>query len=100
MAEHSTIVAVIVFAGVVVVCGFFLYVLLQFRRDEKHPAERSSYAPADCRAHAHAARALGLGPWRRPRPCVPTAQEEFFAKVQQWADEGAACPADPSSGIP
>ena len=28
--------AVIVLAGVVVVCGFFLYVLLQFRRDEKH----------------------------------------------------------------
>ncbi len=28
--------AVIVFAGLVVVCGFFLYVLVQFRRDEKH----------------------------------------------------------------
>jgi hypothetical protein len=29
--------AVIVFAGLVAVCGFFLYVLVQFRRDEKHP---------------------------------------------------------------
>jgi hypothetical protein len=29
--------AVIAFAGLVVVCGFFLYVLVQFRRDEKHP---------------------------------------------------------------
>jgi hypothetical protein len=28
--------AVVVFAGLVVVCGFFLYVLVQFRRDEKH----------------------------------------------------------------
>jgi hypothetical protein len=29
--------AVIVFAGLVAVCGFFLYVLVQFRRDEKRP---------------------------------------------------------------
>ena len=29
--------AVIVFAGLLVVCGFFLYVLVQFRHDEKHP---------------------------------------------------------------
>jgi hypothetical protein len=29
--------AVIVFAGLVAVCGFFLYVLVQFRREEKHP---------------------------------------------------------------
>jgi hypothetical protein len=29
--------AVIVFTGLVAVCGFFLYVLVQFRRDEKHP---------------------------------------------------------------
>jgi hypothetical protein len=29
--------AVIVFAGLFVVCGFFLYVLVQFRRDEKRP---------------------------------------------------------------
>jgi hypothetical protein len=30
--------AVVVFAGLVAVCGFFLYVLVQFRRDEKHPS--------------------------------------------------------------
>lgn len=29
--------AVIVFAGLVAVCGFFLYALVQFRRDEEHP---------------------------------------------------------------
>jgi hypothetical protein len=29
--------AVIVFVGLLVVCGFFLYVLVQFRRDEKYP---------------------------------------------------------------
>lgn len=29
--------AVIVFAGLFVVCGFFLYVLTQFWRDEKYP---------------------------------------------------------------
>jgi hypothetical protein len=29
--------AVVVLAGLVAVCGFFLYVLVQFRRDEKHP---------------------------------------------------------------
>ena len=29
--------AVVVFAGLVAVCGFFLYVLVQFRRDEKQP---------------------------------------------------------------
>jgi hypothetical protein len=28
--------AVVVLAGLVLVCGFFLYVLVQFRRDEKH----------------------------------------------------------------
>jgi hypothetical protein len=29
--------AVVVFAGLVAVCGFFLHLLVQFRRDEKHP---------------------------------------------------------------
>jgi hypothetical protein len=29
--------AVVVLAGLVAVCGFFLYVLVQFRRDEKNP---------------------------------------------------------------
>jgi len=32
--------AVIVFAGLVVVCGYFLYALVQFIRDEKHPTRR------------------------------------------------------------
>ncbi len=30
-------VAIVVFAITCAVCGFFVYVLVQFRRDEKHP---------------------------------------------------------------
>jgi hypothetical protein len=37
--------AIVVFAGLVAVCGFFLYVLVQFRREEKHP-RRSGELPA------------------------------------------------------
>lgn len=36
--------AVVVFAGLVAVCGFFLYLLVQFRRDERHPRRRGETA--------------------------------------------------------
>jgi len=35
--------AVVVFAGLVAVCGFFLYVLVQFRRDEKQPRRHEEW---------------------------------------------------------
>ena len=33
------------------------------------------------------------------RAPVPVAQEEFLAKVREWADKGAACPAGTSAGM-
>jgi hypothetical protein len=33
------------------------------------------------------------------RAPVPVAQEEFLAKVREWADKGAACPAGASAGM-
>jgi hypothetical protein len=64
----------------------------------KDPQQNGHRTPEQIVEHMHTPLVLwGWGPGDGRVP-VPMAQEEFFAKVQEWAAKGAACPVGTSAG--
>jgi hypothetical protein len=77
--------AIIVFAGLVAVCGFFLYVLVQFRRDEKHPRRHEEsptgfpiVASGQIVGHCRTRTGIDLEPLRYKRAQAEAARGETF----------------------
>jgi hypothetical protein len=87
--------AVIAFAGLVVVCGFFLYVLVQFRRDEKHPTRHEELPHRISDRGLPASRGPLLDPKKRSsdnaarRKDLPVPAEEQTLDVRMQPDPGA-----------
>ncbi len=63
----------------------------------KDPQRNGHRTPAQIVEHMHTPLVLwGWTPGDGRTP-VPTPQHEFLAKIQEWAEKGAACPADASA---
>lgn len=64
----------------------------------KDPQQNGHRTPEQIVEHMHTPLVLwGWAPGDGRVP-VPTAQKEFFARVQEWAAKGAACPVDAIAG--
>jgi hypothetical protein len=62
----------------------------------KDPKKNGRRTPEQIVEHMHTPLVLwGWNPGDGRTP-VPTPQHEFFAIIQEWAEKGAACPADAS----
>jgi hypothetical protein len=63
----------------------------------KDPQRNGHRTPAQIVEHMHTPLVLwGWTPGDGRNP-VPTPQHEFFERIQEWAEKGAACPADASA---
>jgi len=63
----------------------------------KDPQRNGHRTPAQIVEHMHTPLVLwGWAPGDGRTP-VPTPQHEFLAKIQEWAEKGAACPVDASA---
>jgi hypothetical protein len=65
----------------------------------KDPQQNGHRTPEQIVEHMHTPLVLwGWAPGDGRVP-VPMAQKEFFARVQEWAAKGAACPVGASAGM-
>jgi len=65
----------------------------------KDPKQNGGRDPQGIVEHMHTP--LVLWAWHpgEGRTAVPMPQQEFLAKVQEWASKGAACPAEPAAPL-
>ncbi len=65
----------------------------------KDPQQNGHRTPAQIVEHMHTPLVLwGWSPGGGRTP-IPTSQQEFLEKIQEWAEKGAACPVDASATI-